>query len=88
VAAGVTYRVTFAAGAAVLFHHLPEHARDALVRRAAKLAEAPWDGTRILPPGDDPAFRGAIFGDGRGLLDFHVDDDAEVIQIFDVVWLG
>jgi len=23
--------------------------------------------------------RGAIFGDGRGLLDFHVDDDADVI---------
>jgi len=88
VAARVTYRVTFAAGAAVLFHHLPEHARDALVRRAAELAEAPWDGTRVLPPGDDPAFRGAIFGGGWGLLDIHVDEATEVIQIFDVVWLG
>jgi hypothetical protein len=29
------------------------------------------------------------FGEGYGLLSFHVDDDAaELIRIFDVAWIG
>jgi hypothetical protein len=87
VAARVTYRVIFAAGAAAQFHQLPEPARDALVAGAAALAEAPWDNTIVLPPGDDPAFREAIFGSGRGLLAVHVDDASQIIRIFNIVWL-
>lgn len=83
----MTYRVLLAAGAATKFHEMPEHARDALVARAADLIERPWDDTRVLLPGDDPAFRGATFDDGRGMLEFHVDDAGEVIRIFDIVWL-
>jgi hypothetical protein len=60
--ARVTYRVTFAVGAAAQVHHLPEHARDALVARAADLGEAPRNGSTVLPPDDDPTFREAIFG--------------------------
>jgi hypothetical protein len=41
----------------------------------------------VLPPGDDPAFREAIFGQGRGLLAIHVDDAAQIIRIFNIVWL-
>jgi hypothetical protein len=87
VATGVTYRVAFAAGAAAQFHNLPEHARDAVVRRAADLAERPWDDVRVLPPGDEPAFREAVFGRGHGLLAVHVDDAAELVRIFNIVWL-
>ena len=35
-----------------------------------------------IPPSAEP------FGEGRGMLEFHVDDAAEVIRIFDIVWLG
>lgn len=62
-------------------------AREALVSRAADLVERPWDDARILLPGDDPAFRGTTFDDGRGMLEFHVDDESEVVRIFDIVWL-
>jgi hypothetical protein len=84
----VTYRVVLAVGAAVQFHHLPTEAQNALVSRVADLVEAPWDEALVLPPGDDPAFRETIFGQGRGLLDFYIDDDAEVVRIFNIVWLG
>ena len=46
-------------GAAVQFHSLPEAGQDALIARAAELAEAPWD-ARVLP-GGDPRFRLVLF---------------------------
>ena len=39
-------------------------------------------------PGDDPAYRRAVFGSGWGLLTFHVDGKAERIRIFDLIWIG
>jgi hypothetical protein len=29
-----------------------------------------------------------VFGAGHGLLTFHADDDSEIIQIFDITWIG
>ena len=29
-----------------------------------------------------------VFGSGWGLLAFHVDDNAELIRIFDLTWIG
>jgi hypothetical protein len=52
-----------------------------------ELVDAPWDAT-VMPPGDDPAYRQAVFGSGWGLLTFHADDDAELIRIFDLIWIG
>jgi hypothetical protein len=53
-----------------------------------ELVDAPWDAV-VMPPGDDPAYRQAMFGPGwGGLLTFHVDDDAELIRIFDLIWIG
>jgi hypothetical protein len=83
----VTYRVESGGGAQVQFHGLPEDARDALVKRAADLAEEPWDAV-VLPPGDDPAFRETVFGSGQGILAFHVDEPARLIRIFNIVWIG
>ena len=72
----MTYRVEFGGGAQVQFHGLPEDARDALVERAADLAEEPWDAV-VLPPGDDPAFRETVSGPGQGILAFHVDGSGQ-----------
>ena len=83
----MSYRVEFGGGAQVQFHSLPEHARDALVDCAAELAMQPWDAV-IRPPGDDPRFREAVFGSGRGILGFYLDADAQLIRIFDIVWIG
>lgn len=57
------------------------------MQRAVELARAPWDAS-VLPPGDAASFREAVFGDGRGLVDFYVDDKSETIRIFNLVWIG
>lgn len=84
----MTYEVIFGAGAAVKYHELPESARDAVVARAVRLASAPWDEARVVPPADDPAFRETVFGGGFGVMAFHVDDTTETIRIFNFVWAG
>lgn len=84
----MSYRVEFGVGAARQFHTLPAAARDALIDRAADLAERPWDGAVVRPPGDDPRFREAVFGAGNGIMGFYVDEDGDVIRIFDIVWTG
>jgi hypothetical protein len=84
----VTYLVTFGGDAAAQYHDLPELAQDALLARAVRLAEAPWADAFVLPPGNDPAVREALFGDGHGLLSFYVDDNHEVVRIFNIVWIA
>ena len=83
----MTYRVRFEAYALVQLHGLPSEAFDALLDRVVELVEEPWDAV-VMPPGDDPAYRRAVFGSGWGLLTFHVDDNVELIRIFDLIWIG
>jgi hypothetical protein len=79
--------VEFGGGAQLQFHTLPEQARDALIERAAELAGEPWDAV-VRPPGDDPRFREAVFGSGSGILGFYLDEHAQLIRIFDILWIG
>jgi hypothetical protein len=51
------------------------------------LVDAPWD-AYIAAPGDAPTLRETTFGGGRGLLSFRVDDDAEMIHVFAITWIG
>ena len=83
----MSYRIEFGEGAQVEFHSLPEHARDALVDCAAELATQPWDAV-IRPPGDDPRFCEAVFRSGSAILGFYLDEDEQLIRIFDIVWIG
>ena len=83
----MSYRVEFGGGAQVQYHSLPEDAREALIERAVELADRPWDAT-VRPPGEDTRFRESVFGSGNGLLGFYVDEDAQLIRIFDIVWIG
>lgn len=66
---------------------LPSPAFDALVERVVDLVEEPWDAD-LMAPGDDPAYRQVVFGDGYGLLSFHVGNFTELIRIFDITWIG
>jgi hypothetical protein len=83
----VTYRARFEAYALVQLHGLPSEAFDALLDRVVELVNEPWDAV-VMPPGNDPAYRQSVFGSGWGLLTFHVDDNAELIRIFDLIWIG
>jgi hypothetical protein len=83
----MTYRVEFDGAALVQLNGLPSTAFDAPVQRVVALVEEPWDAD-LTAPGDDPAERQATFGEGYGLLSFHVDDATELIRIFDIAWIG
>jgi hypothetical protein len=50
-----------------------------------ELSHKPWD-TVICPPGSDPRYRETTFGLGAGIAGFYVDDDAQIIRIFDILW--
>jgi hypothetical protein len=82
----VTYRVEFEGDALVRLNGLPEDAFDALVNRIVALTREPWDASEVTP-GDEAPYREAFFGD-YGIVSFRVDDSAELIRIFGIVWAG
>jgi len=53
----------------------------------SSLANRPLDAA-VRPPGADTRFRETVFGSGNGLLGFYIDEDAQLIRIFDIVWIG
>ena len=59
----------------------------ALMERLARLADEPWDAWPVQPHGDEPQFRQAQFGE-YGLLSFRLDEDAETLIIFNILWAG
>jgi hypothetical protein len=82
----VTYRVEFEGDALTRLRGLPKDAFDALVARVVTLTREPWDASQVSP-GDEPPYREAFFG-SYGIISFRVDDTAELIQIFGIVWAG
>jgi hypothetical protein len=83
----VSYSVRFEGGALVQLNGLPAVAFDALLERVVVLVDEPWDAA-VIPPGNDHAYRMAVFGAGYGLLSFYADDTVELIRIFDISWIG
>lgn len=67
----------------LLDNHL---AYDALMERIIRLVDAPWDAWPVYPD-DEPEYRETQFGE-HGLLSFRVDDDAELLIIFNILWTG
>ena len=70
------------------FADLIDHpnAYDTLMERIIRLVGAPWDAWPVYPD-DQPDYRETQFGE-NGLLSFRVDDDAELLIIFNILWTG
>lgn len=70
------------------FTDLIDHpnAYDALMERILRLIDAPWDAWPVYPD-DQPDYRETQFGE-HGLLSFRVDDHAELLIIFNILWTG
>lgn len=83
----MSYRVRFGGKALVQLSGLPPAAFDAIVERVVDLVDEPWDAV-VMNRGGDPAYRQVTFGQGYGLLTFRVDDEDELILIFDIAWIG
>jgi hypothetical protein len=66
---------------------LPDEAFDALVRLIARICDGPYDRLLSAPLRDeDPARR--IADVGGGFIEFIVDDDAGLVRVYALVWIG
>jgi hypothetical protein len=85
----VSYRPDLTARALAQFHDLAADPviYDALMGRILRLADAPWDGWPAYPGGVEPEIRQTQFGE-YGLLSYRVDDQAEMLIIFSIIWVG
>ena len=81
----MSYRAELHPFALARMNGLPFEAVQALAARTAELIEEPWDAVAVYP--DDPSFRRTAFG-GFGVMTFRVDDQVELITIYNVVWAG
>jgi hypothetical protein len=66
---------------------LPDDAFDLLTRTLARICDDPYDRLISMPAGEDPRDRMAELGDS-GFITFTVDDDAELIRVYGLVWTG
>jgi hypothetical protein len=81
----MSYRVELHKTALAQIQGLPPDAFDALVSRLARAADAPWDAFPVQS--SEPEFRQAIFGE-QGLVSFYVDENSEVLRVYDITWVG
>ena len=47
----------------------------------------PWIAV-ARPPGEDARFREVVFRSGSGIAGFFLDEDAQLIRILDIGWIG
>ena len=66
---------------------LPDDAFGMLTRTLARICEGPYDRLFSMPAGKDPRERMAELGD-FGFIVFTVDDDAELVRVYGLVWTG
>lgn len=84
----MTYRVEFAATADAQLQGLPDDAFAALVDVLVKVSRDPWGQSAPERQDDDPAYRWAAYGLGLGLVSFYVDEQHQVVRVYDVTWIG
>ncbi|GAA3832432.1 hypothetical protein GCM10022226_62070 [Sphaerisporangium flaviroseum] len=82
----MSYRVELGGLALAKMKGFPDEALTALVARTAYLVREPWDAHVVDPSRTD--LRQTTFGDGVGIMWFRVDEAAELITIYDLVWAG
>ncbi|WP_433513636.1 hypothetical protein ACQP2T_60455 [Nonomuraea sp. CA-143628] len=79
----MSFRPVLSSSALARMKDFPDAALTALVEWTADLLEEPWDAQVVYPGRTD--YRQATFGD-YGLLHFHVDEKADLITIYTLVW--
>ena len=84
----MTYQVEFAATADAQLQGLPDEAFAALVDELVKVVRDPWGQSAPDRHDDDPAYRWAAYGNGLGFASFYVDEQHQIVRIYDVAWIG
>ena len=66
---------------------LPAEALDTLVRTLARICENPYDPVFSAPVPPVPGRRVADLGD-YGFIEFTIDEAAQLIRVYHMVWTG
>ena len=84
----MSFRAWLAPVAVRQVHGLPDQVIDELVRLLARICEAPYDMVVSAPvrPGD-LSKRVAELGE-HGFVEFLVDEDAALVRVYAVAWVG
>jgi hypothetical protein len=85
----VTFRAWVEENAVRQIHGVPDEALDELIRLMARICDDPYDAVLSLPvrPGD-LSERMAEIADGRGFVEFRVDEQARLVRIYALAWIG
>jgi hypothetical protein len=83
----VTYRTRLEQPVLRQMPGLPDDAFDLLVRTLARICDDPYDRLFSLPTGVDARERMAELGDS-GFIVFTVDEDAELVRVYGLAWIG
>jgi hypothetical protein len=85
----VTYRASIEPDAVRQIHGIPDEALNELVRLMARVCEDPYDAVLSLPvrPGDLSERMAEIAG-GRGFVEFRVDEQAGLVRVSALAWIG
>lgn len=85
----MTFRAWLEPAAVRQVHDLPDEALNELVRLMARICGDPYDAMLSLPvrPGD-LSERMADIADGRGFIEFRVDEQASLVRIYALAWIG
>lgn len=66
---------------------LPDEAFDTLARLLSRICDDPYERLLSVAVTEDGRSRMAELGD-TGFITFAVDEDARLIRVFDLVWIG
>jgi hypothetical protein len=83
----VTYRPRLEQSVLRQMPGLPDDAFDMLVRTLAWICDDPYNRLFSMPTGKDPRERMAELGDS-GFIVLTVDDDAGLVRVYGLVWIG
>lgn len=84
----MSYRAHLEAAAVRQVHGLPDEALNEIVRLLARVCDDPYDAVLSAPfTGADLSRRVADVG-GRGFLEFLVDEEAGLVRVYAVAWIG
>ena len=85
----MTYRASIEPHAVRQVHGIPSEALDELVRLLARVCDDPYDAVLSAPvaPGD-LSERIAELGRGRGFIEFRVDEEAALVRVSALAWIG
>lgn len=84
----MTYRAWIEPDAVRQVHGIPDDVFTELVRLLARVCDDPYDAVLSAARPGGPSRRVAELGGGRGFVEFRVDEEAGLVRVSALAWIG